>query len=59
MDRYRHEYKYIIDPGQRQILLMKAKPMMKPDPHAGENGSYIIRSLYFDDIADTCFYQNE
>ena len=59
MDKYRHEYKYLIDRGQRQILLMKARPLMKPDPHTGEDGSYVIRSLYFDDAADTCFYQNE
>ncbi|MBQ9902527.1 MAG: polyphosphate polymerase domain-containing protein [Clostridia bacterium] len=59
MDKYRHEYKYLIDPGQRSILLMKAAPLMQPDPHTGEDGSYLIRSLYFDDSADTCFFQNE
>ncbi len=59
MDKYRHEYKYLIDPGQRRILLMKAQAMMQRDPHAGDDGSYVIRSLYFDDSADTCFFQNE
>ena len=59
MDRYRHEYKYILDSGQRAILMMKINKMMKPDPNAGSEGSYIIRSLYFDDLYDTCFYQNE
>lgn len=59
MNKYRHEYKYLIDSGQRRILLMKARAMMRPDLHAGEDGSYVIRSLYFDDRSDTCFYQNE
>lgn len=59
MDKYRHEYKYLIDAGQRTVLLMKASAVMRRDPHASEDGSYIIRSLYFDDAADTCFYQNE
>ncbi len=59
MDKYRHEYKYIIDPGQQRILHMKAKALMLPDPHAGEDGGYTIRSLYFDDCSDTCFFKNE
>ncbi len=59
MDKYRHEYKYIIDSGQRGILMMKASAMMSRDPNAGSSGSYLIRSLYFDDRSDTCFYQNE
>lgn len=59
MDKNRHEYKYLMDSGQRAVTLMKVRGLMKPDPHAGEDGSYIIRSLYFDNAADTCFFQNE
>lgn len=59
MDKYRHEYKYLIDPGQRAVTLLKARALMQNDPHAGEDGSYVIRSLYFDDRNDMCFYQNE
>lgn len=59
MDKYRHEYKYYIDPGQKQIMLMKVAAMMRRDPHTGPDGSYVIRSLYFDDAGDTCFFQNE
>ena len=32
---------------------------MTPDPHVGESGSYEIRSIYFDDMYDTCYMQNE
>ena len=28
------------------------------DPHAGENGSYIVRSLYLDDLFDACLQDN-
>ena len=59
MDKYRHEYKYLIDSGQRAVTLIKARGLMKPDPHAGKDGCYLIRSLYFDDRSDTCFFQNE
>ena len=59
MDKYRHEYKYLIDRGQRKILMMKAQALMMRDPHAGNDGSYLIRSLYFDDVNDTCLRQNE
>ena len=27
---------------------------MKPDKHTDATGQYMIRSLYFDDLADTC-----
>ena len=29
------------------------------NPHAGENGIYHIRSLYFDDYENSCFMDNE
>lgn len=33
--------------------------MLSLDSHAGENGSYSIRSFYFDDIYNTCYHENE
>ena len=59
MNSYRHEYKYVIDAAQRQILLIRASGLMQRDIHAGADGAYLIRSLYFDDDRDTCFYENE
>ena len=32
---------------------------MKPDVHAGPDGVYGIRSLYFDDYENRCYYENE
>lgn len=30
---------------------------MKLDKHAGENGQYLIRSIYFDDLEDTALFE--
>lgn len=59
MKKSRHEYKFQID--EKDIVLLKARigAVMKKDKHAGEQGFYHIRSIYFDDIADSCYRQNE
>ena len=58
MNRYRHEYKYLIDARQEALLKLRAAGVMKPDPHVKANGSYVIRSVYFDDAADSCLAEN-
>lgn len=57
--KYRHEYKYICDAMQRAVLKTRVSGIMKKDSHAGADGSYRIRSLYFDDLEDRCYYENE
>lgn len=59
MKKSRHEYKFQID--EKDIALLKARigGVMQKDSHAGEQGFYQIRSIYFDDYADTCYHQNE
>ena len=59
MSKYRHEYKYMIDAKQEQILRIKAGGLMSLDKHAGNLGGYRITSLYFDDSTNSCFYENE
>ena len=34
-------------------------PVMRLDAHAGDKGYYNIRSLYFDDFHNSCFYEKE
>ena len=58
MHRYRHEYKYLIDAAEESILMVRATGILMRDPHVGESGSYVIRSLYFDDDCDTCLQDN-
>ncbi len=51
----RHELKYYIDHFQYQLLRRKLAVVLKPDPHAGPDGRYHVRSLYFDDFMNTAF----
>lgn len=56
---YRHEIKYMISASQIPVLRNRIKGIMQPDPHAGSDGVYTVRSLYFDDYRNRCFYENE
>lgn len=53
---YRHEYKYLISRADAELLKLRLPHIMERDPHAGETGQYTIRSLYFDDFANTAYY---
>lgn len=57
--KYRHEYKFIINAKQKALLKGRLKNLISPDPHAGPEGSYWIRSVYFDDYDDSAFFKNE
>lgn len=56
--RYRHEYKYLLNPGQEALLTIQAAGLMARDSHVDRNGGYIVRSLYFDDALDNCMLDN-
>ena len=47
--KFRHEMKYVISVGELEMLKNRLNNMINIDSHAGENGIYNIRSLYFDD----------
>lgn len=57
--KYRHEFKYLISNSQLQILKSRINALLPRDTHANKNGMYIIRSLYFDDYYNRCYYENE
>lgn len=56
---FRHEYKYLVSAAQIPVLKSRIAHLMKPDSNAGEDGMYRIRSLYFDDMRNRCFFENE
>jgi hypothetical protein len=58
-EQYRHEFKYTIDTYQLEMLRQRLPSIMSLDSYVGDRGSYQIRSLYFDDWYDSCFYDNE
>ena len=47
--QFRHELKYYINYHDYVVLRQALKVVLSPDEHGGENHSYHIRSLYFDD----------
>lgn len=50
--RYRHEIKYILDRAQMLTLDRRLSAMLSYDRNAREDGTYAIRSLYFDNAQD-------
>lgn len=44
----RHELKFLISPVQYHLLRGRLRPFLKLDEHTTEQGSYFIRSIYFD-----------
>lgn len=55
---YRHELKFLVSEQELQMIGYRLKPLMRLDAHH-EEGTYTIRSLYFDDLADSCLQENE
>ncbi len=57
MDRKvdRHEIKYVISLREAELLRHRLPALLRRDPHAGPDGSYFIRSLYFDDADHTAY----
>jgi len=57
--KFRHEFKYLVTDAQLTILKNRLMSIMSKDPHVGADGVYHIKSLYFDDRNDRCFWENE
>jgi len=56
---FRHELKYLISSAEISVLKNRVEHLLLPDVHAGQSGMYTVRSLYFDDYHNSCFYENE
>ena len=57
--KYRHELKFVCEERQLIFLEARIKHICSLDSHAGSDGKYLVRSLYFDTYDDRCFYENE
>ncbi len=58
MRKYRHELKYIINSRQAEILKQRLKLVMEIDKNSiYSDNTYLIRSLYFDDLFSTSYYE--
>lgn len=52
MDDYRNEWKHVISYSDMITIRQRMRAVAKPDEHAASDGSYLIRSLYFDTPTD-------
>ncbi|MBQ9765072.1 MAG: polyphosphate polymerase domain-containing protein [Lachnospiraceae bacterium] len=52
--KFRHELKFLISTSERDIIKQRLQTVLSLDANA-ENGSYMIRSLYFDDMWETAY----
>lgn len=57
--KYRNELKYFCSEQELRLIENRIREICRPDRHSGEDGIYTIRSVYFDDYYNTCFYENE
>ncbi len=57
-ERYRNEWKYLIDTAQKEAVCSRLRPILKLDKHA-TNGGYMLRSLYFDDYFQTAYEEKD
>ena len=56
--KYRHEIKFKISDAAAEVLKQKLSLILKKDKNAFyEDGSYLIKSLYFDDRESTSYYE--
>ena len=56
--KYRHELKFKISDAAAEVLKQKLSLILKKDKNAFyEDGSYLIKSLYFDDRESSSYYE--
>lgn len=58
-EQYRHELKFVCGEGELRLLEERIRHIYPLDSHAGRDGRYRVRSLYFDTYDDICFFENE
>jgi hypothetical protein len=54
---YRHEVKHIINRSDAIAIRNNMTAVASSDRHVQEDGTYLIRSLYFDDLNDTALWE--
>lgn len=58
MRHYRHEIKYIINKKDAEVLKQRLNLIMNIDQNGYfEDGSYLIKSLYFDDLDNNSYFE--
>ncbi|MDR1796164.1 MAG: polyphosphate polymerase domain-containing protein [Clostridiales Family XIII bacterium] len=59
MMKMRHEYKHRLHYGDYMVLVPRLRALMRRDEHAGADGKYRVRSLYFDTPDDRALREKQ
>jgi len=59
INKFRHELKYICSDAELATMQLRLSHLMKRDPHTRPDGTYLIRSIYYDDYDNSYFNANE
>lgn len=54
----RHEFKYQCSAVELEVIKSRLNGLLSIDKHA-PNGVYCVRSMYFDNYSNSCFFENE
>ena len=57
-ERYRNEWKYLIDTAEKELICQRLSPVLQLDPYA-KNGGYMLRSLYFEDYMKSSYVEKD
>lgn len=57
--KFRHEYKHRINLSDIYGIRMRMNAVAKHDEHSGDDGIYLIKSLYFDNYADKALKEKQ
>ena len=58
-EKFRNELKYICSEGELIQMHSRVQMLCDADAHVGPEGIYNIRSIYFDDLQNRYFFENE
>jgi hypothetical protein len=53
----RNEMKYVLTGAQALLFASRIRGLLAPDPHMSSPDGYIVSSLYFDDSADSSYFE--
>lgn len=56
---YRHELKYSVSYADYLVIRNRLRTVMSTDPHTSADGTYRIRSVYFDNVDDKALREKE
>ena len=59
IQKFRNELKYLCSEADLQIIQSRIACLCTHDSHTAADGTYHIRSVYFDDPQNRCYYENE